>query len=245
MPPTPRPHVLLVEDDASLQRFVALALEDLEIELCVVDTVDAALALLAQRPVALILSDLMLPGRSGLELIDELAARPDLLGPARLAVLSAGLNPGNRRLLERPELWRLLSNPCAAVELEACVREAIAAAPRAAPPATAAAAAEEPPEIAAAIAHHFGGNRALYLAFRAGCLQQFQADMAEGDRACDAADAQALRRLAHSLKSVLLTLGHEPASLLARRLEDRAAGADWDAARPGWAALRAALNDLR
>lgn len=241
-----RPRVLLVEDDASLQRFVALALDEFEIDLVTVTDVDTALAELADAPVALILSDLMLPGRSGFDLIDALAARPALRGAARLVVFSAGLNPQARQRLDRPEVWRLLSKPCSLAELEGCVRDALALQQEAAPPM-----ASTPPTAptdepsAQAINAHFGGNKTLYHAFRASCLRQFGADIAAGELACRQGDAAALRRLAHSLKSVLLTLGHPAESAQAHQLETLAEHADWPAALSQWRALSSTLAGLR
>lgn len=247
-----RPRVLLVEDDLSLQRFVQLALEDFEIELLTVGSVDAGLAELARAPAALVLTDLMLPDRSGFELIEALAAQPALRAGARLAVFSAGLTPSTRERLERPEVWRLLSKPCGLAELEACVRDALAAEVAAPTPPSAPESRPEaddagPPQArqAAAIAEHFGGNAPLYHAFRASCLQQFRADMAEGDQALAGGDAPALRRLAHSLKSVLLSLGHDQEADLAKALELAGEQADTAAMRSLWPRLRTALGALR
>jgi len=237
-----RPRVLLVEDDASLQRFVALALEELNIELLLCSGVDAALALLAQQGVQLILTDLMMPGRSGFELIEELTARPALRGEARLVVFSAGLTPPVRQRLESQQVWRLLSKPCSVAELEACISDGVGLGTYGV---------AEPPvdPDSSAIAQHFGGNAALYQAFRASCLQQFAADLTAGDLACAQTDSPALRRLAHSLKSVLLTLGHAEASARAGRLEDLAEhlsqARDWPAARLQWQGLREAMAQLR
>lgn len=237
----PRPRVLLVEDDSSLRRFIEMALEEIEINLVSVPTVDEALVELGRGPVALILTDLMLPGRSGFDLIDALAADPALLGAARVAVLSAGLDPKTRQRLDRPEVWRLLSKPCSVAALEDCVHSALkATVPTPAVPA--------PGQVhhprAAAIAEHFGGNTVLYEGFRSSCLEQFHADSEEGDRFSEGSDAAALRRLAHSLKSVLLTLGHPDESALAADLELACEHADWTRAAPGWRALRAALMAL-
>ncbi|MCX2860465.1 response regulator [Paucibacter sp. PLA-PC-4] len=238
---TGRPRVLLIEDDASLQRFVGLALEDLGIELLALPTVDEGLAELVRAPVDLILTDLMLPGRSGFELIDSLAANPALQGAARLVVFSAGLNPQVRLRLERPEVWRLLSKPCSLVDLQGCVSDALSLGGEQA----AAIVVKADPATARAIAEHFGGNEPLYRSFRASCLQQFGADLIEGDRALASCDAQALRRLAHSLKSVLLTLGHTQPAILARALEDSSHAADWAVATPQWHELREQLRALR
>ena len=72
----------------------------------------------------------------------------------------------------------------------------------------------------ATVERHFAGDRALFLAYRASCVAQFTNDLRQGDDACARADAPALRRLAHSLKSVLLTLGQPEASERARQLID-------------------------
>lgn len=53
-----------------------------------------------------------------------------------------------------------------------------------------------------------------------------------------------MRRLAHSLKSVLLTLGHAPESALARQLEADAADGRAGASRAGWRQLGDALDRL-
>jgi CheY-like chemotaxis protein len=239
-----RPRVLLVEDDASLQRFVSLALDELAIELLCCASVDAALDALQVQPVQLILTDLMLPARSGFELIQALAAAPALRGEARLVVFSAGLTPAVRRRLEEGgRVWRLLSKPCTVGELETCVREGLL--PNVGK-STAASAdlARAPVDADSAVERHFGGNRALYLAFRASCLPQFLRDAQAGEQACQLRDMPALRRLAHSLKSVLLTLGHEQASALARRLESCAEREDWEGALPLWGQLREQLLAL-
>lgn len=239
----PRPRVLLVEDDASLRRFVALALDEFDIELLAVPSVDDGLAELARAPADVVMTDLMLPGRSGFELIEALAGDAALRGSARLIVFSAGLTPQIRQRLERPAVWRLLSKPCSVAELVTCVHEALHDAPGAgAPTAAGAEPAAEPP---AAVAANFGGDLALYRAFRAQCLQQFAHDRADGERAEAQGDIAALRRLAHSLKSVLQLLGEDPASALAHDLERCCERHDGAGAAAGWRALDGALAGLR
>ncbi len=229
--------VLLVEDDASLQRFVSLALAELPLTLQCCDNVDAALALLKAQSVQLILTDLMLPGRSGFELIETLVRQQ--AGPLpRIVVFSAGLSPTARARLEKLPVWRLLAKPCTVLGLEACVREALDAGQ--------AVDAVSPPRrqsaAALAVVRNFGGNQALYDSYRAGCLQQFAADAQAGDAACLAHDAAALHRLAHNLKTVLLLLGHDEVSGQARLLEHAASTAAWDAALPQrWQGLKRIL----
>ena len=68
---------------------------------------------------------------------------------------------------------------------------------------------------------YFEGKRERFDASRGACLDQFRQDVREGDAASAAGDLQALRRVAHSLKSVLLTLGYPHMSAQARALEAR------------------------
>lgn len=102
-----------------------------------------------------------------------------------------------------------------------------------------------PPTLAPAeldaIATFFDGDRALYLSFRAACVAQFQADMQAGDRWSAEGDLDALRRLVHSLKSVLQTLGHAELSSLAKEAEQAAKAQDLRAAQRGWQQVRDGL----
>lgn len=234
-----RPRVLLIEDDTSLQRFVSLALSEFEIELLIEPSVEKGLFELARAPVALIMTDLMLPGRSGFDLIETLAAAPALRGAARLVVFSAGLDPQVRRRLERPEVWRLLSKPCSLAELEECVRSALAI-----DSGTQATATPKESGNSRAIAEHFGGNAALYVAFRAECIVQFSADQDAGERALITGDLTALRLLAHSLKSVLRILGSADLSALAHDLEIASERGDGTTATVLWGDLRKGLASL-
>ncbi|MEL4180120.1 Hpt domain-containing response regulator [Roseateles sp. PN1] len=227
------PRVLLVEDNLPVQHFVRAALEDLPIELHCCSSVDAALASLAEHAAALILTDLMMPVRTGFELVQVLGEQPALQGQAKLVIFSAGLNEAVRARLQQPHVWRLLSKPCSLADLLACVQEALAlgqAAPGAAPQ---------------VLTQHFQGDQALYTAFRQSCLKQFPADLASGDLACARADAGALQLLAHSLKSALQMLGDTAGHDLAKQLEQAAGQGDWTKAAPLWQRLRQVLTQLR
>lgn len=235
MSAAPRPRVLLVEDDASIRRYVAMALEELPITLVEAPTLADAEAVLAQGPVRLVISDLMLPDGNGIALLQALVADPARRAGARLAAFSAGISAERRAQLEAMGVDEVLAKPVALEQLEACVQRALAgAAPMAAPA----------PAAADPVAAFFGGNAALFEAFRASCRLQFGADLAAGDAALAARDLAALRRLAHSLKSVLLTLGHEAAHREALALETLAHAGDAPRAAAGWQALRARLAEL-
>jgi chemotaxis protein histidine kinase CheA len=97
-----------------------------------------------------------------------------------------------------------------------------------------------------AIEIYFDGDRSFYEVFRSSCIVQFATDLSEGDAACALGDAAALRRVAHSLKSVLRTLGHTQVSAAAKQAEDAAHQGPWDQAQAQWHALRQQLvNSFR
>jgi HPt (histidine-containing phosphotransfer) domain-containing protein len=101
-----------------------------------------------------------------------------------------------------------------------------------------------PTRPARAIDHYFAGDQALYAAYRDSCRRQFAHDRRAGDAALAAGDHAGLRRLAHSLKTVLQTLGHDDDSAVARQLEHDASDGRTEAAHQGWARLGQALDRL-
>lgn len=270
--------LVLLEDDASIRRFVAMALEDAPIELVECETVAEALSALKAGPVTLLITDLMLRDESGFDLLQAIDADPALIGTGRVAVFSAGLAANVMSQLQRFKVWRMLSKPASLAQLDACVSDALAevasmatgpgaaapAAPHAAQADAGADARVAPGDGAitathaehrveaqasaaaatAAVAEHFGGDQALFDAYRAACLAQFPRDVDEGDAALAAGDAATLRRLCHSLRSVLQMIGQPGLADQAAALD--AASAQLDTPRlPGlWHPLRAGLCDL-
>lgn len=223
------PKVLLVEDHIALRRFVQLALQPLGLALGAVDSVAAAEEWIALEGLPqLLLTDLMLPDGSGLDLVRRLRDAghgPDCLP---VIVLSAAVQPEQRDALAGLQVRAVLIKPVPVAELLATVEQALAAAAMrlTATPTT------DP------VASHFGGDRGLFEAFRASCLQQMPHDVDEGDAALACGDLQVLRRVAHSLKSVLTLLGQPDGAALARQIEDAGAAGDGEAAALLWPALR-------
>jgi CheY-like chemotaxis protein len=232
--------VVLADDDASIRRLVELALEDLEVDLVCCADGRAALDALRVAPARLLITDLMMPGMDGYELLRRLAGDPGLMAGARLVVFSAGLNAKAQVRLAGLPVWRQIDKPVSVVALARMVREAIDGLPPTPVPPT-----PDPAgrwDEAAAVAAHFGGDASLYQKFRESCLGQFAHDLRAADAASDGRDSAALRRVAHSLKSVLLLLGAAAGSELARRLEQAAADGNWAACDALWPDLRAVLS---
>lgn len=241
----PPGRVLLVEDDAAVRQFVTLALEDLPVTVRACATVAEARAILREAPVRLVLTDLHLAGDSGLRLLEQLAADPILRGPARLAVFSGEGGACIQDAWRALGVWRVVPKPASVRALIDCVEAALA--PEETGPAPSPTPAPVWPQgAAAAIDSHFGGDQALYQAFRAGALAQFPADRAAGKQACLKNDASALRHLGHSLRTVLGLLGEPQAAQLAWQLQKAAEQPGVDAHRLGelWRPLDAVLARL-
>ncbi len=248
------PAVLLVEDDASIARFVTLALEGMPLTLVSCASAEQAQSLLQSQPFALLITDLMLPGASGVELIEWLRSSPQ--AGCSAVVFSAGVRADVALRLEQLQVWGVLRKPVSVAQLVDCVESVLAAQPAGSPaPASVQATeadvpvdmqADMPADVPAdggpaAVSSYFGGDAALFHSYRASCLAQLPDDVALGENLLAARDAAALRRLAHNLKSVLRLLGHEQASGLAQTLEQACLASDWAGATDAWRRLGAAL----
>lgn len=239
--------VLLIEDDAAIRRLVSIALEDLPIELHQADTVAEGLRQLAARAHRLIISDLMLPDGSGLDVLRRLHADPGHNGQAQLAVFSAGVSDAQRAELAKIGVRQVLPKPISIAALADFVRAAIGEQGESMATASASSAAEAHIDADAqrrAINEFFIGDAALYASFRASAVRQFANDVRQADRARESADPAAFRRVVHSLKTVLLTLGHPALSAMAATLEHAAAAGNLEPVMPQWLHLRAALLSM-
>lgn len=250
------PAVLLVEDDASIARFVTLALEGMPLTLVSCASAEQAQSLLQSQPFALLITDLMLPGASGVELIEWLRSSPQ--AGCSAVVFSAGVRADVALRLEQLQVWGVLRKPVSVAQLVDCVESVLAAQPAGSPASGQAAGAGVPADMQAdmpadvpsdmpadggpaAVSSYFGGDAALFHSYRASCLAQLPDDVALGENLLAARNAAALRRLAHNLKSVLRLLGHEQASGLAQTLEQACLASDWAGATDAWRQLGAAL----
>ncbi|WP_295852062.1 response regulator [uncultured Xylophilus sp.] len=226
--------VLLLEDDASVRRFVTMALDDADIELVHCDSVAAVLSALASGAVfSLAVTDLSLADGSALPLVEWLA----LSQRCRVAVFSAGVTPDVRGRLEKAGVWRILEKPVALAQLRTCVAEGVN--DRALKSEVSRQA--ETARSGDATASFFGGKAELYAEFERSCRHQFLEDVRLGDEASEQKDMAELRRLAHSLKTVLTLLGYEQHAATARLLDRSAASGRVEEALRWWHMLRPIL----
>ncbi len=70
------PHILVVDDEPGVRESLRMLLKD-EFDVTPVGDVDAALALLEERSVDAVVLDLVMPGRTGIDFLRELAERDD------------------------------------------------------------------------------------------------------------------------------------------------------------------------
>ncbi|MCX5737845.1 MAG: response regulator, partial [Proteobacteria bacterium] len=70
------PHILVVDDEPGVRESLRMLLKD-EFDVTPVGDVGAALALLDERAVDAVLLDLVMPGRTGIDFLRELAERDD------------------------------------------------------------------------------------------------------------------------------------------------------------------------
>ncbi|HEX5806456.1 MAG TPA: response regulator [Macromonas sp.] len=234
--------LLLIEDDDTVRRFVLQAIEPLGLEVLACSQLEEARRALAVTPFDLVFTDLELPDGSCLDLVNELLSGRFLSVP-RVVVYSDGLYAAMRDHLQGLGVWRNLVKPSSLPEIESCAREALGMVnwPEA-PTVTPAANQTLRPHERLAIETHFDGDAAFYTSFKASCCAQFKNDVQMGDAACVSVDAQGLRRVAHNLKSILLTLGYADHSLCARALEQLAQKEHWSAALEGWQDLKQRLT---
>lgn len=231
--------LLLIEDDSSIARFVALALEELAVDLTTAGTLAEARQQLAQARFDAVITDLMLPDGSSIELMEAGHARQ---GTPWIA-FSAGLTPERLAALHELGVQQTLRKP---VSL-AALMDAVSRALESSQAASAAPAPESPSPArrAAAVDEHFGGDAALFDAFLSGCLTRFADDLARGHAALAAQDLATLRHVSHGLKAVLSLIGEPALASHARELEDACAAGRATEAASHWQRLAPGLEALR
>jgi CheY-like chemotaxis protein len=110
-----RPRILVVDDDASLRLLFALVLQGAGYEPTAVASVDRALERLASEHYDVVLTDLVMPGRTGLELLAALK----VVAPEVPAVAMTGSDEDVRRQARALGARDVLGKPLDADDLVA------------------------------------------------------------------------------------------------------------------------------
>jgi CheY-like chemotaxis protein len=122
-PSVRRARVLVIDDEAMVSRAIVRMLRDHEV--AAVASADEGLAQLAGPPPDLVLCDLMMPGRTGMDLYDTLAAtRPELL--PRLVFMTGGTFTERAEEFLKQHEVRVLSKPFDAATVCALAAAAVA-----------------------------------------------------------------------------------------------------------------------
>ena len=225
--------VLAIEDDASMQRLFRLAIEDDPLELHLCSNVPEALGALEHVAFDLIITDLMLPGESGIGLISRLCAQPSLRQEAELVVLSAGITPQQTADLEKLGVNGFLLKPVSMARLRQVMLHGYSVPSQATPT-------ESHPVIS-----YFEGNQALFDQFAAHCAIQFEMDCKHGDDAARRQDLSGLYTVVHTLSAALEMLGEKDMSNQCRTLMSLTkTSSEHDLATRTWTTLRENLIAL-
>jgi PAS domain S-box-containing protein len=112
--------VILVDDQASTRMAMGALLEDAGYQVLTVPDADTALAALAERHHDVVVTDVLMPGKSGLDLLDEVAARwPDvavllITGEPNITTASQAVRAGAYDYLGKPISGDLLASAISA-----------------------------------------------------------------------------------------------------------------------------------
>lgn len=117
------PEVLIVDDDQLIRTMVRDALIDVPCDIREADSGDAALRQIAERNPAVVLLDLVMPGRSGLEVLKALQGKG-----TRVLVLSALDTEGLVQQALASGAHGFLSKPIHPLDVQSLVRGALEAA---------------------------------------------------------------------------------------------------------------------
>ena len=120
---TPRPTVLLVDDEANVLDGLRRALYREPWHLVLAASAAEALQVLATRPIDVVVSDQAMPGMTGLELL----ARVSQEHPATIRIMLTGhatLDLARRALAER-QVTRFFTKPCNSEDLTLAIQQAL------------------------------------------------------------------------------------------------------------------------
>lgn len=92
--------ILVVDDQAYIRRLVRFVLEQAGYEVMAASTAEDAMLMLRKSHPDVVTIDLMMPGRSGLDLLAEKQADPEIRGIPALVVTAVGLRADIQQALE-------------------------------------------------------------------------------------------------------------------------------------------------
>ena len=209
-----------------MQRLFRLAVEDDPVELHLCSNVPEAVHALELSRFDLVITDLMLPGESGIGLINRFSSQPGLRSKAELIVLSAGMTPQQTSELKGLGVDGFLLKPVSMARLRQLLLHGFSGS------------AQSTPTDAHPVAAYFEGNQILFDQFAAHCAIQFEIDFKHGDESAHRRDLSGLYTVAHTLAAALEMLGEKDMVRQCRELMDLTKHAELaDQCELAWASL--------
>lgn len=117
-------NVLLVDDDENLLRGLCRNLREQPYQIFTARNADEALEVVKSRPIAVVVSDEQMPGKSGSELLAWIAEQcPEVVR----IVLTGHMTPeSTMRAVNEGRVFRYFAKPCHPLELALSIRDGIA-----------------------------------------------------------------------------------------------------------------------
>jgi CheY-like chemotaxis protein len=120
----PRRKVLICEDEAELRDLMRLSLGDGEYDISEAADGDEAVELARSQHPDVVLLDLMMPGRSGLEVLHELRSDP-AFETTKIVMVTARVQPSDREAFAEAGADVFLAKPFSPLHLETLVRDLV------------------------------------------------------------------------------------------------------------------------
>ncbi len=116
-------NILLVDDDADILRGLSRALRQQPYRIFTARSAEEALPIVKAHPVAVVVSDEQMPGRSGTELFAWMAKHcPEV---TRIVLTGHNSAESTMRAVNQGQVFRFFAKPCQPVELAMAIRDGI------------------------------------------------------------------------------------------------------------------------
>lgn len=121
-----RQHVLVIEDEPNISEAIRFILQRDGLEVTVLSTGDSALSTISKLQPSLIILDVMLPGVSGFDILQQMRANPDL-STIPVILLTANGQAAAREKAAHYGASRFMAKPFSNADLLGAVRELVQA----------------------------------------------------------------------------------------------------------------------
>ena len=219
-------NVLVVEDNLLNQNLAVLILEQMGCKVAVANNGKEAVNMFDAQPYDLVLMDCLMPEMDGYAATGEIRKREGAWRHTPIVAMTANVMEGDRDKCLAAGMDRFLAKPFRKEEMARIIQEV--APSLFGPQAPAVQTESSSPMDCSSLLELLGGDSE----FLPGFIELFQSEFArlreEMDKAAAAESGEALRRAAHELKGIGLSIGAQGIVDAARRLETMGSEGDWD-----------------